>query len=805
MKKRLFSFILCLLLLLSSLAACAPAPSDGTPTTTEAPTTTTTGSTETAEVTTDASTAATTTKKAVTTATKQTTTATKSPTTSTKITTTAKTTAATKPSATTTAQSATTTSSKSTITTKQTTTSTTKAPTTGAKTTTAQTTASAKPTATVTPSNALPLAVNGKSTYTIIVGENATDTERNAATELRSYFSDITGCRLSIKTDTVAPSENEIVVGKTSREKTGEFNRTELGSDGFIIKTVDKKLYLVGGGDRGTLYAVYEFLEAYLGCRFYTIGVEKVPKNKTVALNPIGEDKQIPLFDYRCVYWGEYRSSDIAVKRKLSGSMKGYIEEEWGGSIDYADDLFVHTFNDFIPPNEYFASHPEYFRLTPDGTRDPAQLCLSNPDVLKIITEKVRKHLADNPNAELISVSQEDTTPGNCHCENCSKVDAAEGSNAGTMLQFVNAVARDIKEDFPKVKIHTLAYQYTRNPPKTVRPDDNVVVQLCDIECCFSHPLVMQCDGSHSSFYNDLKKWSAITDNLYIWDYTTDYAHYNVTFPNFNVLRDNIRLFADNNVLGVFEQGAYQSVSGEFGELRSYLLAKCLWDPYMTAEEFSAHMDDFLQGVYGEGGKYLREYIDHAQELVKNTHFGTFASVETLFYPSFVKTDDNRALPADLTFDKIQHYTSTDWEPFINWYTQMTPNSILTCGEDRFAKAMAAAETEQQKMRLDRAFIQVEYLRSFYYYHYYKEHVRTDMAKLINAYFAAHPSGLTAEEIAAYSDTVSRHVETVCSDKYRQYNHALAQKLYSYKIHLREGDVDAQFVNPNLDNPPSRW
>ncbi|MBQ6830317.1 MAG: DUF4838 domain-containing protein [Clostridia bacterium] len=651
----------------------------------------------------------------------------------------------------------------------------------------------------------LNLAVDGKSTYVIVVSENATDTERTAASELRSYFSDITGCRLSIKKDSEAPTVNEIVIGKTNREKSGEFDRAELGNDGFVIKTVDKKLFLAGGGDRGTLYAVYEFLEAYLGCRFYTIGAEKVPKTKTIVLDPIGEDKQIPAFEYRCVYWGEYRDNDIAVKRKLSGSTKGAISEEWGGSIDYADDLFVHTFNDFVPPNEYWASHPEYFRLTANGDRDPAQLCLSNPDVLKIITEKVRKHLADNPNAELISVSQEDTTPGNCHCESCRKVDTAEGSPVGTMLHFVNAVARDIKEDFPQVKIHTLAYQYTRTPPKTVRPDDNVVVQLCDIECCFSHPLVMQCDASSNSFYNDLKKWSAITDNLYIWDYTTDYAHYNVTFPNFNVLRDNIRLFADNNVLGVFEQGAYQSVSGEFGELRSYLLAKCLWDPYMTAEEFSAHMDDFLQGVYGEGGKYLREYIDHAQELVKNTHFGTFASVETLFYPSFVKTDDNRALPADLTFDKIQHYTSTDWEPFINWYTQMTPNSIIACGEDRFAKAMAAAETEQQKMRLDRAFIQVEYLRSFYYYHYYKEYVRTDMAKLINAYFAAHPSGLTAEEIAAYSDTVSRHVEMVCSDKYRQYNQALAQKLYSYKIHRHEGDVDAQFVNPNLDNPPSRW
>ena len=116
----------------------------------------------------------------------------------------------------------------------------------------------------------LKLVVDGVSDYVIVRDENAYISEVTASTELQKYLKQISGVEIPIVTDATEPVAKEIVVGKTNRESDGEFNRDELGDDGLVIKSNGHKLFLVGGEQRGTLYAVYEFLESYLGCGFYT-------------------------------------------------------------------------------------------------------------------------------------------------------------------------------------------------------------------------------------------------------------------------------------------------------------------------------------------------------------------------------------------------------------------------------------------------------------------------------------------------------------------------------------------------------
>src|SRR5439155_23480073 len=140
--------------------------------------------------------------------------------------------------------------------------------------------------------------------------------------------------------------------------------------------------------------------------------------------------------------------------------------------------------------------------------------------------------------ATIISVSQNDTF-NNCQCQKCKAIDDAEGSPAATLLLFVNAVAEAIEKDSPQVRIDTLAYQYTRKPPKTIRPRHNVIVRLCSIECNFREPLDHQ---SNAAFLADLTEWSKICQRLYIWDYVTDFSHYINPHPNWFVLGPNLRL-----------------------------------------------------------------------------------------------------------------------------------------------------------------------------------------------------------------------------------------------------------------------
>ena len=120
------------------------------------------------------------------------------------------------------------------------------------------------------------------------------------------------------------------------------------------------------------------------------------------------------------------------------------------------------------------------------------------------------------------------------------------------------------------------------------------------------------------TFYNDIVGWGKICDKLHIWDYTTNFHYYISTFPNLGVIHKNMKFFAENNVVSMFPQGNSQGVSGEFGELRAYLLAKLMWNPYMTEEEYYTHMDEFLEGYYGAGWKNIRTFIDKTTALAAN-------------------------------------------------------------------------------------------------------------------------------------------------------------------------------------------
>ena len=233
-----------------------------------------------------------------------------------------------------------------------------------------------------------------------------------------------------------------------------------------------------------------------------------------------------------------------------------------GGGIGYAG-RFVHTIN-LLQDLPY------------QGNVQP---CLTDENVYQLVLSNVRKWLDANPEATIISVSQNDSDPGKlgCQCENCKAIDDAEGSPMGSLLTFINRIANDIKDDYPGVYVDTLAYRYTRKPPKTVRPADNVIIRLCSIECCFTHPLSDETCYKNKAFKKDIEAWAAICDNLYIWDYTYNAETYFTFFPNFDVLWDNVNFYKDHNVKGVFLEGQQVSVSGEFGELRSYLLAKLLW------------------------------------------------------------------------------------------------------------------------------------------------------------------------------------------------------------------------------------
>jgi hypothetical protein len=473
---------------------------------------------------------------------------------------------------------------------------------------------------------------NDISKYAIVLPENETPTELTAAEELRSHILEAAGVSLPVARGT---EEYGILIGNAV-----SFDRSGIKYDGYVIATDDKNLYLYGAIDRGTLYAVYRFLEKHIGFRKYEPGVGRLlPGDVSV---PAGLwDASNPVFEWRTTNWASH-TRDMAFAAWEAINPAEFPEvERYGGAPKSIG--FCHTMESLCDPKLYFNEHPEYYSLY-DGVRIPAgnyfdrpcgQLCLTNPDVLKIVIENVKRKLAENPGARIVEVSQNDNDRY-CHCEKCAAVDAEEGSPSGLMLRFVNAVADAVAEEYPDVLIRTFAYQYTRKPPKLTRPRKNVIIRYCTIEACFRHPLADgACERNAGRFAAELAEWSKICDKMSVWDYTRNFSCYLAPFPNFKVLRENARLFAENKVLHLFEQDTEdRSYTGDLGSLKAYLLARLMWNPYMSEQEYQAHIDDFLEGYYGPGWKNIREYMRLLHDSTRDRHIGCFERMDRGFLGS---------------------------------------------------------------------------------------------------------------------------------------------------------------------------
>jgi hypothetical protein len=491
----------------------------------------------------------------------------------------------------------------------------------------------------------------GKTKYSIVYSKNALPAEITAVGQLQKYIKLITGVDMKAYSDDSHKKEKcEIVVGHTNRENQQlSAERQTLVNDGFIIKWDGNSVFITGSGKnygRSTLYGAFEFLRL-MGCEFYAKDTETVPHKSTIVLSKATVKQSSP-FEYRDLYWSCSFGEDISAKMRLNGCLskdKRKITPQYGGEINYVGDHFVHTFSSLVPPEKYFATHPEYFSEI-DGKRTAknlySQLCMTNPDVFRIVLNNVREWLRSDTASKIVSVSQNDSFVINsyCTCEKCKAINDAEGSPMGALLRFVNQVADSIKGEFPDVAVDLLAYQYSVTPPKITVPRDNVIVRYCTGSC--SAHSIGKCAANQSNVQY-IGTWGKICNRIYIWDYTTNFAQYLCPFPNFYTLKDNIQFFKNNGVKGVFEQGMYQEgESGEFGDLRAYVLSKLLWNP---EENTDTLIDHFMPAYYGKGAPQVRKYFNFIHKVIADNgkDFNLVVNCADLFN-GLISDDDIKTL-----------------------------------------------------------------------------------------------------------------------------------------------------------------
>lgn len=466
--------------------------------------------------------------------------------------------------------------------------------------------------------------------WDIVLGEGAAPSEQYAAEELQTFLAQC-GRRLSIVKDVGRP-EGHIFVGPGQAMQAAKvgFSVDGYGPEDLRIVVRDNNIAIAGGRPRGTLYGVYVFLEDYVGVRFLTADHTYTP--------PIGEWRVVgpvdrfyhPELRFRWSYYGETNANPVfAARRRCNTTTQ---DAKLGGKTGFG--LISHSFGSQIPSSKYGKEHPEYFamidgkRVVPASGNDwvETEPCLTNPDVLKIVTEAVLAELKANPQRENISVSQNDNDKY-CRCPGCKAIDDREGTPMGSLLTFVNAVADEVAKHYPNVKVGTLSYWYTRKPPKTIKPRPNVQIQLCSIECCVMHPITDPTCPKNVEFCRDMENWGKICPDISVWNYNTNFSNYLLPCPNLRVIEPNIRYFVGHSAKGIFMQAGGDAQGAEISDLRNYLMSGLLWDPNRSGQQL---VNEFLDLHYGKAAEPIRGFLalTHNNAAAKNLHRNCFGAAK---------------------------------------------------------------------------------------------------------------------------------------------------------------------------------
>ena len=494
------------------------------------------------------------------------------------------------------------------------------------------------------------LVENSQSPYTIVVEPTASNSEKHAAEELQSHFKACTGAELPIAQQPAAGPMIVLGCGPVARSLGVDPGEDQLGEQGYLIKTVAPHLVIAGTAAAGTLYGVYDFLENQLGVRWYAPGVTKTPGIKDLPL-PQLDSLVRPAFLWRNTSYTRPGGDADFFARQRENAGSGGPDNPQG--TQYSFDGTCHTYFNYISPDEFFDSHPEYFpEIGGVRRKNETQLCLTNPEVLEIVAERMLNRMAEMPGIDQHNFSQMDWY-NYCQCAKCSAMNEQYGTLGGTQFWFVNQLAERTSKVYPEKLIGTLAYMYTEEAPNGLKMHPNVAVWLCHMyPCCDSHPIAT-CP-LNAGYKRRALDWSKRCWHLYIWHYIVDFAHYYNPFPNFDSMAADMRFYRDIGAEGIFLQGM-SGCGGEFSLLRPYYGMKLLADPDRDAD---AVIRDFLQGYYGAAWKPIYQYVRmlHGKVRKDNIHMHLYTN------PAQGYLSDDVVYKASVLFDKAESAVKDDAE-----------------------------------------------------------------------------------------------------------------------------------------------
>ncbi|MBR4125428.1 MAG: DUF4838 domain-containing protein, partial [Victivallales bacterium] len=467
---------------------------------------------------------------------------------------------------------------------------------------------------------------------------------KRAESELQLFWKQIFGQELEKVASGQKPAGAAIYLGDTELARKAAADKPVFGEEEWLVQTVGNDLVLAGGKPAGALYAVYALLEN-LGVAFLTPDETVVPP--APAALPTFQERKRPDFIGRLIYDSFpsffYRTrADQSVRGAyalwlLRNRINGEQFRREVKSL-YTNRFYkittspnYHSFSCYVPIS-LFEKHPEYFgmdefgvRRKPLGYAREGTICMTNPDVLKLTVEALRKYIIRDregvPKEEwpyIYDISQLDNAPNFCRCPECAKITAAEGSQTGLLMHYINYVAREIRKEYPEIVIRTFGYSASRTPPKKIMPESNVLIQLTDSFTVSDpfHPLFWAKD---KGIIDNFEGWSRAGAPMMLWDYWNLGGNY-YNPPRIetviNSLQEDFRYFLELNIKALFLEAEIDHVCPQNFMMLNYYVANHLM---VEVEQSVPRLErQFIDGYYGPAAPTVWKWYNQIKEGVRD-------------------------------------------------------------------------------------------------------------------------------------------------------------------------------------------
>ena len=471
---------------------------------------------------------------------------------------------------------------------------------------------------------------NGKTEYVIVIGDKNGDFDSFAAKELKEHLDKSSG--LSFKTlNAASPDLNQykkrIFVGDSDSVRTildAEVIKNLKNQQSLVIAKGDD-IILVGGGERGTTYAVYDFLEDEIGCRWFepTPDGTCIPKYSKKSASGKTISRKPAYSGFRGIHTMSGYPNEFSVPfvYRNRGNLGGRIDGRNipGMTAEFKGRDMGHGFYLYMPPDDknknyypwkepktYFAEHPEYYSIDKNGKRTKdGQLCFANMEMRKEFTRRIIERASLFDYKGIFTIGANDWPGSLCYCPECQKLEAKYGCIGGPLYDYILELCAYLKQNYPEVIISTLAYRKAQSeaPPKNIpRMPDNWICDFAPIDDSETQPL----DGpQNQGTLKNLQDWRKIANNISYWFYICIPQPYGV----YKRIQCDLQIANQN---GVQNMALCGNGSVEIFELQQYLFMKLMQNPDMDVKKTIEEYTDFH---YGAAAPLMREYIEELETL----------------------------------------------------------------------------------------------------------------------------------------------------------------------------------------------